>query len=521
MKAFKDISIKRKLTAVIMLTSCTVLLIASTGFILSELLTSRRTIVQELSTIAQIIGNNSTAALVFDDKMSAEESLSALSAKPNVVSAYIFRKVDGKEGGPFAGYEAGGGKTNKATPGVNKEIMDTLWNEGIKTSRQAGQDIHFLDGYVDVYTPIVLDDEVIGIIYLRSNLEEMYAQLNLYLIVASFVTFLSFLVALILSAKLQRVISQPILQLANTMKRVSTRSESNESSYEIKAEKYGDDELGILTDGFNRMLTQIQAREEGLRAARHQAEMANRAKTEFLANMSHELRTPLNAILGFSELIKNELLGPLGNQRYRDYAGDIHESGTHLLQVITDILDISKVEAGKLELHEEAFDVGDLIGNSVRLIAERAKEAGLSITVKTESGLRAIYADERLVKQCLINLLSNAVKFTPEGGYIIVRALNGLEGTMDISVADTGIGIEKDEIPRVLAPFGQVDGSLSRKYEGTGLGLPLVKSFVELHGGSLDIQSGIGVGTTVTIRFPAERVLEAPDEVVPEPAPAE
>ena len=521
MKAFRDLSIKRKLTAVIMLTSCAVLLIASTGFILSELLTSRRAIVQELSTIAQIIGSNSTAALVFDDKASAQETLSALSAKPDVVSAYIFRKVDKNQGGAFAGYEAGGSEKNKVMPGINKEIMDTLWSEGTKTNQQTGQDIHLLDGYVDLYMPIVLDDEVIGIIYLRSNLEAMYAQLNLYFLVASFVTILSFVVALVLSAKLQRVISLPILHLANTMKRVSNRSESNELGYEIEAEKYGDDELGVLTDGFNRMLKQIRAREEGLRTARQQAETANRAKTEFLANMSHELRTPLNAILGFSELIKNELLGPLGNPRYRDYAGDIHESGTHLLQVITDILDISKVEAGKLELHEEAVDIGDLIGNSVHLIAERAKEAGLSVAVKTESGLRAIYADERLIKQCLINLLSNAVKFTPEGGYIIVRALNGQDGTMVISVADTGIGIEKAEIPRVLAPFGQADGSLSRKYEGTGLGLPLVKSFVELHGGSLDIQSGIGVGTTVTIRFPAERVLEAPDEVVPEPTPAE
>ncbi len=299
MKAFRDLSIKRKLTAVIMLTSCAVLLIASTGFILSELLTSRRAIVQELSTIAQIIGNNSTAAMVFDDKASAQETLSALSAKPDVVSAYIFRKVDKNQGGAFPGYEAGGSEKNKAMPGINKEIMDTLWSEGTKTNQQTGQDIHLLDGYVDLYMPIVLDDEVIGIIYLRSNLEEMYAQLNLYFLVASFVTILSFVVALVLSAKLQRVISQPILQLANTMKRVSNRSESNELGYEIEAEKYGDDELGVLTDGFNRMLKQIRAREEGLRTARHQAETANRAKTEFLANMSHELRTPLNAILGF------------------------------------------------------------------------------------------------------------------------------------------------------------------------------------------------------------------------------
>ena len=521
MIAFKDLSIKHKLTAVIMLTSCVVLLIASTGFVTSELVTARRAIVQELSTIAAIIGNNSTAALVFDDQASAEETLSALSAKPNVVSAYIFRKTDGKQGDAFAAYNANGRDRNIAASGFKTEIMDTLWGEGTKTDARASQDIHFLDGYVDLYKPIVLDEEIIGIIYLRSNLEDMYSQLKLYFLVAAFVTFLSFLAALILSAKLQRVISQPISQLAATMKRVSIRSESNESGYEIQAEKYGDDELGVLTDGFNRMLKQIHAREEGLRTARQQAETANRAKTEFLANMSHELRTPLNAILGFSELIKNELLGPLGNQRYRDYAGDIHESGTHLLQVITDILDISKVEAGKLELHEEAVDIGDLIGNSVHLIAERAKEAGLSVAVKTESGLRAIYADERLIKQCLINLLSNAVKFTPDGGYIIVRALNGPDGTMVISVADTGIGIEMDELPRVLAPFGQADGSLSRKYEGTGLGLPLVKSFVELHGGTLDIQSGIGVGTTVTIRFPAERVLSAPEEVVLEPIPAE
>ncbi len=204
MTAFKDLSIKRKLTAVIMLTSCVVLVIASTGFITSELVTSRRAIVQELSTIAEIIGNNSTAALVFDDKESAEETLSALSAKPNVVSAYIFRKTDGKQGPVFAAYN--GRDRNNAASGFNKDIMDTLWSEGIKTNARAGQDIHFLDGYVDLYKPIVLDEEIIGLIYLRSNLNEMYAQLNLYFLVSAFVTLLSSLAALVLSAKLQRVI---------------------------------------------------------------------------------------------------------------------------------------------------------------------------------------------------------------------------------------------------------------------------------------------------------------------------
>ncbi len=496
MRLFKDLSIKYKLTAVTMLTSCVVVLFVSTVFFASEVITSRRAIVQELSTIAQIIGNNRTAALLFNDKKFADETLSALRAKPNITSAYIM----GKGGSVFAEYISDGKEGKFSVPQNHKEVLDSIRNGRVTLEEDLGREFRFLDEYVDLYSPIVLDGEVMGTLFLRSNLDYMYSRINRYFLIAAIVTVLSFLVAFLLSSRLHREITHPILQLARTMKSVS-----DEQSYSIKAKKYENDEVGILVDGFNGMLAQIQAREDGLRAAWHQAETANRVKTEFLATVSHELRTPLNAILGFSEIIERELLGPIGIPQYHDYARDIHDSGTHLLQLINDILDISKVEAGKLELNEEEVDVGVIIEKSIRLIAERTENANLTMTVQIDPHLPSLYADARLVKQGVINLLSNAVKFTPNGGHIIVRALQEQDGAIAVSVSDTGIGIAKQDIPRILAPFGQVDSSLSRKYEGTGLGLPLVKSFIDLHGGSLEIQSDVGVGTTVTMRFPADR----------------
>ena len=496
MRIFRDLSIKYRLTAVTMLTSCVAVLLVSTVFFASEVITSRRAIVQELSTIAHVIRNNSTATLLLNDKTFADEMLSALRAKPNITAAYIYTKDDVV----FAAYNSGSEGDNFAFPKNHKKYLISTRNGRIMLKEVLERDFRFLDDYVDLYTPIVVDGKVMGTHFLRSNVNYMYSRINRYFLIAGIVTALSFLVAFLLSSRLHQEIARPILHLANTMKSVK-----DTRHYSIQAEKYENDEVGILVDGFNGMLSQIQAREDGLRAARRHAEMANRAKTEFLATVSHELRTPLNAILGFSEIIKSELLGPIGTPRYHDYARDIHESGSHLLQVINDILDISKVEAGKLELSEEEVTVSDIIEKSVRLIMERTENAGLSVTVEVDPHLPFLHVDERLVKQSLINLLSNAVKFTPNGGRIMVHAFSQRDGAIAISIADTGIGIAKEDIPRILAPFGQVDSSLSRKYEGTGLGLPLVKSFIDLHGGSLEIQSEIGVGTTVTIRFPAYR----------------
>jgi signal transduction histidine kinase len=247
---------------------------------------------------------------------------------------------------------------------------------------------------------------------------------------------------------------------------------------------------------------------ESARAAMIKAQTSDRAKSEFLANMSHELRTPLNAILGFSEIMKNEILGSLGVEQYKEYIQDIHESGAYLLDVISDILDISKVETGNLELAETEVDLNEAIGKSIRLVQERAQDAGVSLLGKVDEQ-SVIYADERLVKQCLVNLLSNAVKFTPEGGKIEIRVSRLENGGLSVAVADTGIGICPEDFDKVLSPFGQVESAYSGTYEGTGLGLPITKALLELHGGTLALESVVGVGTTITLSFPKERVLES------------
>ena len=246
------------------------------------------------------------------------------------------------------------------------------------------------------------------------------------------------------------------------------------------------------------------------RSARDAAETSNRLKSEFLANMSHELRTPLNAILGFSEMIGTEILGP-GLPQYRVYASDIHSAGSHLLSLINDILDLSKAEAGKLELHCERVDMVELIEECVRLVRGRAEEQDLRIRLAL-SELPPLFADRLRVKQILLNLLSNAIKFTPQGGQVSVDAACDTAGQLVVHVCDTGIGIAPEMIPLAFEPFRQVDSVLARRFEGTGLGLPLVKSFVTLHKGGVTIQSALGKGTTVSVSFPKSRCMEVPTE---------
>ena len=323
-----------------------------------------------------------------------------------------------------------------------------------------------------------------------------------------------------------RVIIRPLTKITDAMGRLTL------GDLQVVIED-GDrrDEIGVLARAlkvFRAHGVALRHHEAELRAARDAAIVADRAKSEFLANMSHELRTPLNAVIGFAELMRDEVFGKLGNDRYRGYAADIQSSAAHLLAIINDILDLAKIDAGSMDLHESHVDLAALCAASLTIIGPRALKAGITLDAGAVPKHAMIWADERLLKQAVINLLSNAVKFSPPGDTVRLAVLMNEadgsagdgEGPIEISVADHGIGMRKEDIPRVVKPFVQIDGALQRRYDGTGLGLPLTKSIVEIHGGELDIDSAPGAGTIVTIRLPASRrrgaaVTEEPSDPSP------
>jgi signal transduction histidine kinase len=246
-----------------------------------------------------------------------------------------------------------------------------------------------------------------------------------------------------------------------------------------------------------------------LRRARDAAEQASRVKSHFLANMSHELRTPLNAIIGFSDILRSQLFGPLGNLRYEDYLSDIHQSGHHLLRLVNDILDISKLEAGAMEISEGVVELRAIVVDSVNLLSTQAAGNGVTLSIDLPEGLPRLRADELRLKQVVLNLLSNAVKFSRRGGEVNLSARLAGSGELVIAVRDSGIGMNAGDITVALQPFRQVESALSRSHEGTGLGLPLAKALIEKHGGALHIVSEREVGTTVTVTLPASRLLPA------------
>ena len=271
-----------------------------------------------------------------------------------------------------------------------------------------------------------------------------------------------------------------------------------------------------LASGFTSFATIVRARFDSRTLETRLLEMelaasteANAAKSQFLANMSHELRTPLNAVIGFSEIIRDQSLGPQAVANYREYANDIHAAGEHLLRIINDVLDISKIEAGKLELQESETDIRAIVKSGVKLMSQTAFESGVGLKTAVADDLPMIMADELRLRQALMNLLSNAVKFSERGGTVTVGADLRPDGAMAIWVADTGIGMSENEITTALQPFRQVANSLSRAQNGIGVGLSLVDGIVGLHGGRLELTSAPAQGTTVTVLLPPERVIPA------------
>lgn len=344
-------------------------------------------------------------------------------------------------------------------------------------------------------------------------IEELEAKAGEVRLVAALLGLAAVIGAAILSWGLAGLVTGPVDNVGRAARSIATGDLNARAD---KPSALTPHEFHHLSDSFNAMAERISSDQDSMMRAVEAAQMADKAKSTFLANMSHEFRTPLNAIIGFSDAIRTEIAGPLGNEQYRDYVRDINASGVHLLNIVNDILDLSKIEAGKFELGNELIDLPTMMNNAVKLTRGRAEQAELSLVSDYDKDLPPVRGSEVKLKQVVINLLSNAIKFTPEGGNITLSANVLDDFTIDIKVTDTGIGMSEKEIELALTPFSQVDNKLARAHEGTGLGLPLSKRLVELHGGSFKLFSVPGEGTDVVIQLPICAEVQASGQSQPQ-----
>lgn len=493
MRILKNLSIKRRLTLIIMAISSISIILTTLSISILGVRSLHDNIINELRILASIVGDRNYATITFGDTKNAKESLGVYKNKKTIVQACLYTN----EGTVFGQYQ-----------------NDFLGDESI-CPLEMFDGVRETEHRIQLMMPLIRDNEKFGSIYIESTQEQINEYIKRQTVIAFTIVCAGLFLSYLLAVSLQRSISRPILSLADTARQISLHK-----NYSIRAENIGDikrefnNELVILTNSFNEMLSEIDARNIQLRKqydelakAKELAESANKAKSQFLANISHELRTPLNAVIGFSSILMNQLFGPLGDQKYLEYAKDINSSGAHLLDIINDILDLSKAEAGKLTLNYEEVHIAKAINKCMTIISDRAQKGKVTVTTEVPKMLPMLIVDRLRFVQIILNILSNAVKFTPEGGKVHLAVnTNEVEGVVTefiITVQDTGIGMSKEGLEHAFQSFGQVDSGLNRKYEGTGLGLPLTKKLLELQHGKITIDSELGSGTLVTLVFPA------------------
>jgi signal transduction histidine kinase/DNA-binding response OmpR family regulator len=507
MKFLRAASIQRKLTLVVMLTTSVALLAAAVQFVINDVRDYRRRVVDDLTILARILGENCTSQLEFEDAKAATQTLAALQAKPHILAAGLYTK----DGRLFARYPAEG-KTAGLLPAAPPP---------------SGHRFH--KGHAFLCQPIIHGEENVGSIYLDYDLIEVWRRAGQNCAVVAAMLAISALIAFFVSSRLQRFISKPILDLAQVANVISAQRD-----YSVRATKQTEDEIGFLIDCFNGMLAQMEKHEKTLRDVNGQlakseqrALAATEAKSQFLANMSHELRTPLNAIIGYSEMLQEELEDE-GQTKFIPDLDKIHAAAKHQLSLINDILDLSKIEAGKTTLFLETFDVTGTVQDLAHTLQPMVAKNGNHLEIACPADLGTMRADQTKVRQILFNLLSNANKFTERGvirlevkrvishqSSVVSESNTALtshrHSLITFTVSDTGIGMTPEQLGRLFQAFTQADASTSRKYGGTGLGLVISKKFCQLMGGDLMTVSEAGKGSTFTVTLPA---------LVQEPAPA-